>query len=172
MRTTLRRYWFVLPALASLATQCDETPRGTVPTGIATVEFTLESTPATLPPPEDQVAFEACLERMDKETNIRASWLDNPNTPEFDPDPVFMVEVSPNVFAATLRTVPTFVNATITVHDVNECRRNPILNVVVEGRAADGRVTEGVTANGTSLETVAGSDALVVFVGNDGIVSP
>jgi len=172
MRKKLRRYWFLLPALASLATQCDETPRGSVPTGIATVEFVLESTPAPDPPPEDQVAFEACLERMDKENNVRASWLDNPNTPEFDPDPVFLEEVSPNVFTATLRTVPTFVQATVTVHDVNECRRNPIINVIVEGRAADGRVVEGITANGTPLESVVGADALVVFVGNDGIVSP
>lgn len=171
MRKGLRRYWFLFPVLASLATQCDETPRGAVPTGIATVEITLESTPAPDPPPEDQVGFEVCLDRMDKENNIRASWLDDPNTPEFDPERVFLAEVSPNVFTATLRTVPANVQNTITVHDVNECRRNPIINAIVEGRAADGRVTEGVSANGTPLRTAVGADALLLIVSTDGVIS-
>ena len=167
---TLRRYWFLLPVLASLATQCDETPRGAVPTGIATVEFTLESKPAPLPPPEDQVGFEACLDRMDGANNVRASWRDDPRTPEFDPAPLFLDEVTPNLFVGTFRDVPTNVQATVTVHDVNECRRNPIINVTVEGRAADGRVIEGVTANETPLRTVVGADALLIVVGNDGVI--
>lgn len=168
---TLRQYWFLLPVLASLATQCDETPRGTVPTGIATIEVMLESTPAPLPPPEDQLAYDACLERMEKENNVRAAWLDDPNTPDFDPDRVFFDEVSPNVFTATVPGVPTGVQTTFTVHDINECRRNPIINVIEAGRAADGRVTEGVSVNGTLLERVVGADAFLIVVAGDGVVS-
>ena len=171
MRKRLRRCWVLLPAVASLATQCDETPRGAVPTGIATVEVRLESTPAPPPLPSDQEALDACLDRMAQENNVRASWRDDPNTPEFDPERVFLVEVSPNRFTATLRGVPTNVQTTLTVHDVNECRRNPIINVLEKGRAADGRVTEGVSANGTPLERVVGADAFLLMVGSDGVVS-
>jgi hypothetical protein len=168
---TLRQYWFLFPVLASLATQCDETPRGAVPTGIATIEVMLESTPAPLPPPADQVAYDACLERMENENNVRAAWLDDPNTPDFDPQRVFLDEVSPNVFRATVPGVPTGVQTTLTVHDINECRRNPIINVIVAGRAADGRVTEGVSANGTPLERVVGADAFLIVVAGDGVIS-
>ena len=69
---TLRQYWFLLPVLASLATQCDETPRGAVPTGIVTIEVMLQSTPAPLPPADQQTGFEACLDRMENENNVRA----------------------------------------------------------------------------------------------------
>ena len=168
---TLRQYWFLLPMVASLATQCDETPRGAVPTGIATIEVMLESQPAQLPPPDQMTGFEACLERMENENNVRAAWRDNPNTPDFDPERVFLDEVSPNLFVATLDGVPTGVQTTLTVHDVNECRRNPITNVVATGFAADGRVTEGVSINGTPLENVVGADAFLIVVRGDGVIS-
>ena len=168
---TLRQYWFLLPVLASLATQCDETPRGAVPTGIVTIEVMLESSPAPLPPADQQAGFEACLDRMENENNVRAAWLDNPNTPDFDPERVFFDEVAPNMFAATLDGVPTGVQTTLTVHDVNECRRNPILNALETGFAADGRVVEGVSANGTPLERVVGADAFLIVVAADGTIS-
>ncbi len=168
---TLRHYWFVLPVLASLATQCDETPRGAVPTGIASIEVMLESTPAPLPPSEQQTGFDACLNRMKNANNVRAAWLDDPSTPDFDPERVFFDEVSPNVFVATLDGVPTGVQTTLTVHDVNECRRNPIVNVLETGFAADGRVTGGVSANGTPLGTVVGANAFLIVVGGDGTIS-
>lgn len=168
---TLRQYWFLLPVLASLATQCDETPRGAVPSGIASIEVMLESTPAPLPPAADLDLLAACLDRMGNKNNVRPAWLDNPNTPEFDPDRVFLSEVTPNVFVATVPSVPVGVQTTLTVHDINECRRNPVINVIEQGRAADGRVTEGVSANGTPLERVVGADAFLIVVGADGTIS-
>ena len=40
----------------------------------------------------------------------------------------------------------------------------------IMNRPADGRVVDGVTANGTPLNTVVGNNALLLTVGADGIV--
>lgn len=169
MWKTLRRFWFLCPVLASLATQCDEAPRGSVPTSIVTVEIILVSTPVSEPPGKEE--FEACLDRLGKVGNhVRPSWRDNSNTTEFDPEPVPLVATNANTFTATFQDVPANVQLTLTVHDVNECRRHPVI-FGSPRRFADGRVTEGVTANGTPLRTIVGNDALVLVVGADGVVS-
>ena len=172
IRNALRRYWFVFPVLASLATDCQETPRGAVPTGIAAVEIVLQSRPA--PPPPDRRAVEDCLARLgDVGTHVRPSWRDNAFTRQFDPERVPLVETSPNTFAALFRDVPANVQLTLTVHDVNQCRRMPVIAGTpgVQGRFADGRVTTGVFANGTPLTTVVGNDALVLLVAPDGTIA-
>ena len=157
------------PVLASLATQCDEAPRGSVPTSIVTVEIVLASTPVGEPVEKEE--FEACLDRLGKVGNhVRPSWRDNSNTTEFDPEQVPLTETTVNTFSTIFQDVPANVQLTLTVHDVNECRRHPVI-LGSPGRLADGRVTEGVTANGTPLRTIVGNDALVLVVGADGVVS-
>ncbi len=169
MRDTVRRYWFLFPVLASLATQCEESPRGAVPTSIVRVEIVLTSVPAGLP--ADLEELENCLDRLgDVGNHVRPSWRNDRNTPAFDPEHVPLVETSPNTFVATFLDVPSNTQNTLTVHDENECRRNPVILGVAgqPGRLAEGRVTEGVTANGTPITTVVGNDALLLVVRPDG----
>ena len=163
MRKALRRYWFLLPVLASLATECGESPRGAVPSGVANVEIVLTSEPAG--EAEDQEEFGNCLDRMGEVgNNVRPSWRGetDPVTLLFVPDRVSLEETSPNRFVADFSDVPADFQNSVTVHDVNECRRNPL---------GDGRVTMGVTANGTPLTRVVGNDALALVVAADGTVS-
>ncbi len=172
IRKALRRCWFVFPVLASLATDCQQTPRGAVPTGIATVEIVLQSRPATPHPNRREV--ENCLARLGAVgTHVRASWRDNPFTSAYDPERVPLVATSPNTFAVLFRDVPASTQHTLTVHDVNQCERMPVLPGAtgVPGRLADGRVTTGVFANGTPLTTVVGNSAFVLVVAPDGTVA-
>ena len=93
MNLLKRRGWVLLPIVASMATQCDTTPRGVTPSPIASVELVLESLSA--PPASDANGFAACLNRWDvndDENHLRPSWRAN--------DPVALVEASPNVFTA------------------------------------------------------------------------
>ena len=76
MLTSLRRYWFLLPALASLATQCDETPRGVTPSPIVDVALVLRSVPAD--PPADLKGFLNCVDELEGLANhVRPSWRGN-----------------------------------------------------------------------------------------------
>ena len=160
MRNLLRRYWFLLPMVASLATQCDETPRGALPTRFIDATLVLTSAPAPLA--GDQDAFLGCIERMGSfDNHVRPSWRDNASTPQYDPEQVTLTEMSPNVFAADFFGTPVGLQNTMTVHDVNECRRNP------EG---DGRLTMGITLNGTSMTQVVGNDALLFIIDGDGMI--
>lgn len=172
IRNALRRWWFVFPVLASLATDCQQTPRGAVPTGIASVEIVLQSRPATPHPNRREV--ENCLARLGSVgTHVRPSWRDNPFTNVYDPERVPLVSTSSNTFAALLRDVPANTQHTLTVHDVNQCERMPVIPGAtgVPGLLADGRVTTGVFANGTPLTTVVGNSAFVLVVASDGTIS-
>ena len=156
MNVLKRRGWVLLPIVASMATQCDTTPRGVSPSPIASVELVLESLSA--PPASDTNGFAACLNRWDvndDENHLRPSWRSN--------DPVALVEASPNVFTADFPDVPVGVLNTMTVHDRNECARNPI---------GDGHVTMGVTVNGTLITRVVGVNALAFEVDEEGVVGP
>ena len=156
MNLLKRRGWVLLPIVASMATQCDTTPRGVTPSPIASVELVLESLSA--PPASDANGFAACLNRWDvndDENHLRPSWRAN--------DPVALVEASPNVFTADFPDVPVGVLNTMTVHDRNECARNPI---------GDGHVTMGVTVNGTLITQVVGVNALAFEVDEEGVVGP
>ena len=158
MRDLLRRYWFLLPMVASLATQCDETPRGALPTRFIDATLVLTSVPA--PPVGDLDA--GCIDRMGSSDNhVRPSWRDDASTPQYDPAQVTLAKMSPNIFAADFFDVPVGLQNTMTVHDVNECRRNP------EG---DGRLTMGITLNGTSITQVVGNDALLFVSDADGMI--
>lgn len=172
IRNALRRCWFVFPVLASLATDCQQTPRGAVPTGIATVEIVLQSRPATRHPNRREV--ENCLARLGTVgPHVRPSWQDNPFTATYDPERVPLVSTSPNTFAALFRDVPANTQHTLTVHDVSQCERMPVVPGAsgVQGLLADGRVTTGVSANGTPLTRVVGNNAFVLVVAPDGTVA-
>ena len=151
MLRTLRRYWLLFPILASLATQCGEAPRGTPPTMVASIEVQLTSVPA--PPPADTQEFENCLIRMQNVNHIEPSWRVGAVAS--------FVESAPNLFTASFADVPVDFQNTMTVHDVNECRREP---------EASGHVTTGVTVNGTPVTQVGGVGALVFIVSSDGTV--
>ena len=156
MRKLLRQYWVVLPVLASMATQCDQTPRPALPTMITSVDIVLTSVAADAPTDADgRVAFAACRQRMDGLPNhIRASWRGN--------DADLLTETSTNVWTATFFDVPVGFTNTMTVHDVSECARNP------EG---NGHVSMGVTVNGTVVDRVVGGDNALFFeVSADGSV--
>ena len=53
----------LLPIVASIAVQCDQAPRGGIPTLVVKVDLVLNSVPE--PPPADSDAFIDCLNRMD-----------------------------------------------------------------------------------------------------------
>ncbi len=147
MQRLLERYWVLFPILVSLATQCGESPRGAVPTLVRPAEVVLTSVPATVPKdPPESAAFQDCLLRMSSANNVRPSW-------EFD-EVVLLQENSPNVWAVTFGFVPVGLTNTMTVHDTNECARNP---------AGDGRVTMGVTVNGTAVDRVVGTNSTLTF---------
>ena len=142
-------------ALASMATDCEQSPRGLEPSPLVRVEIRLESMPAAEPPAEQQAAFERCLERMDQDNNVRPSWRNYAATT--------LTESAPNVFRAEFFDVPVNIVHTMTVHDRNECRREPL---------GEGRVAAGVSVNGTTLErVVAATRAFQFTVDEDGVVS-
>ena len=156
MRRLLRRYWVFFPILTSLATQCDETPRGAVPTTVASAEVVLTSVPAAAP--KDQAgaaAFQECLQRMNSANHVRPSWETDLVAP--------LSQVSPDVWAVTFNFVPVGFTNTMTVHDTNECARNP---------TGDGRVTTGVTVNGTVVDRVVGVNGTLAFeINADGMAT-
>ena len=162
MRDLVRRYWFLLPMVASLATQCDEAPRGAAPTSFTSATLALTSDPA--PPAADQQAFAACLAAMQIVSNhVRPSWRDEASTLAYDPELVELTETSPNVFTVEFNDVPVGLQNSMTVHDINGCRRDP------EG---DGRVTTGITLNGTPMtQIVEGSSALLFIIEGDGVIT-
>ena len=79
MRKFLRQFWVVVPVLASVATQCDQTPRGTIPSMLTSVNLVLTSVAADIPTdPDGLAAFGSCRQRMDGLPNhVRASWRGN-----------------------------------------------------------------------------------------------
>ena len=157
MLTPRRRSSLVLigaAALASTATECEQSPRGLVPSPLARVEIRLASEPAPDPTAEQRDAFEGCLVRMDQENSVKPSWRNYVATT--------MAETAPNVFAAEFFDVPVDILHTITVHDRNECRRET---------RGNGRVITGVSVNGTTLERVlVDTRALQFAVDGDGVV--
>ena len=168
---TKHRLWILLPILASLATDCEDSSRPTVPTSVTEVEVVLESMPAT---GARNAAVEACLAQMgDAGKHVRPSWRDSYFTAEFDPARVPLRPSGLNRFAARFDDVPVNTQLTLTVHDENQCVRRPLIPATLDrpGGLADGRVTTGVSANGTPLTRVVGNDALLLVVGADGVVS-
>ena len=154
MVNALRRYWFLFPVIASLATQCDESPRGAIPSLVVNVAFVLDSVPA--PPPADQQELVNCLNRMGGlQNHIRPSWRAN--------EVVLLPQVGENRFAEDFPDVPAGFQNTVTVHDVNECARDP------EGL---GHVTMGVSVNGTMLTRIldASNGVFTFIVNEDGTV--
>ena len=144
----------IAAAMASMATECERSPRGLLPSPLIRVEVRLESEPAAEPPADERAAFEGCLERMDQNNNVRPSWRDYA--------PTDMNETAPNVFTAEFFGVPVDALHTMTVHDRNQCRRDP--------RGA-GRVTMGVSVNGTTLERVVETTGAFQFtIDEDGVV--
>ena len=142
-------------ALASMATDCEQSPRGLEPSPLIRVEIRLESMPASEPPAEQQDAFERCLARMDQDNNVRPSWRDYAATT--------LNEAAPNIFTAEFFDVPVNVVHTMTVHDRNECRRDTL---------GQGRVAAGVSVNGTTLErVVAATRAFQFTIDEEGVVN-
>ena len=141
--------------LASMATDCERSPRGLEPSPLVRVEIRLDSEPAAEPPADRQADFERCLERMGNDNNVRPSWRDY--------TPATLTETGPNVFQAEFFDVPTGVVNTMTVHDRNQCRRDPL---------GQGRVTTGITVNGTIPgRVVAATGAIQFSVDGDGTVT-
>ncbi len=149
-----RQSWVLLPIVASMATQCETTPRGVTPTQVASVELILRSVSAPLTADAD--AFAVCLARMDNlENHVRPSWRSD--------DAVLLIETSPDMFEADFQDVPVGVVNTMTVHDRNECARDP---------NGQGHVTMGVTVNGTPITRVVGANALAFELDERGTVVP
>ncbi len=142
-------------AAASMASECEQSPRGLVPSPLARIEIRLRSEPAPDPPAQQQTTFELCLVRMDQENKVKPSWRDYASTT--------LTETAPNVFAAEFFDVPVSIRHTITVHDRNQCRRAPL---------GDGRVVTGVSVNGTTLERfIPATNALQFSIDEDGVVT-
>lgn len=140
-------------ALASMATECERSPRGLVPTPLVRIEVGLRSEPAAEPAAGRQADFERCLERMG-DNHVKPSWRDYQRAA--------LTETAPNVFSAEFPGVPADALHTMTVHDRNQCRREP---------GGEGRVTSGVSVNGTVLERVVPATGAFQFtVGADGVV--
>ncbi len=143
-----------------MAVQCDQAPRGGVPTLVAKVDLVLNSVPE--PPSADTDAFIDCLNRMDGlQNHVRPSWRSSQEQPSGAP--ILFTETSPNVWEALFFDVPVDFLNTMTVHDTNECARNP------DGM---GHVISGVTVNGTEIRTVVGARALAFELDEDGSVKP
>jgi hypothetical protein len=153
MLTALRRYWFLLPALASLATQCDEMPRGVAPSPIVDAALVLRSVPAD-PPADLNIGFLNCLDELEGlASHVRPSWRGNVV--------VLLQETGPNVFSADFNDVPASVQNTMTVHDQNECARNIF---------SQGHVRMGVFVNGVEVTNVIGPGVLTFVIKADGTV--
>ncbi len=141
-------------ALASMATECEQSPRGLEPSPLARIEIRLRSEPAPEPSADQQETFESCLTRMDNDNHVKPSWRDYAATT--------LVETAPDVFAAEFFDVPVNIVHTMTVHDRNQCRREPL---------GEGRVTAGVVVNGTTLgRFVPATNALQFTVDEEGVV--
>jgi len=163
MSKVLRRFWILLPILASTATECDETPRGAVPSLIAPAELVLVSQVEELP--VDDPLFQICLSRMEQVLpHVRPSWRASPAEPGGQ---IVVLEERPpasNRFVANFLDVPVDFMNIMTVHDVNECARDPL---------KDGHVTMGVFINGTEITQVVGDNGALGFRLNaDGSVQP
>ena len=156
MQRALRYYWILLPVLASMATECGQTPRGVMPTSVTSVELILASVPAQVPTDlESKADYDACLRRMGVQNNVRPSWEGR--------QMIFFEPSGSDVWSVVLTNVPVGFTNTMTVHDTNECAREP------EG---DGRVVTGVTANGTVVDLVVGENRTLSFeVSRDGSVT-
>ena len=151
-----RHYWLILPIVASIGTQCSESPRGLLPTEIATIVLRLYSQSAAESTSTSGLFLE-CLQRMGVENSVVPSWRNG--------EVVALNEANPNVYTYTFRDVPTnFVN-TMTVRDRNQCRRDP---------NGDGSVVTGVTVNGTPIESVVPGTRMLTFrLDSDGkVLSP
>lgn len=145
----------VAAAAASLASECEQSPRGLEPSPLAVIEIRLQSEPAPDPPAEERAAVERCLARMEQDNNVKPSWRDYA--------PTTLTETAPHVFAAQFFDVPMNFRHTLTVHDRNQCRREPV---------GDGRVTTGVSVNGTVLERfLPATGALQFAIDGDGVVT-
>lgn len=141
-------------ALASTAAECEQSPRGLAPTALIRIEIRLDSVPAGDPPADQQANLERCLTRMEQDNKVKPSWQNYVST--------VLVETAPNVFTAEFFDVPANIVHTITVHDRNECRREP---------GGEGRVVTGVSVNGTTLEhVITTTRALQFAVDDDGAV--
>ena len=141
-------------ATASMASECEQSPRGLEPSPLVRIEIRLDSEPAAEPPATAQEAFERCLDRMDQNNKVKPSWRDYAATT--------LTETAPNVFETEFYDVPVNVVHTMTVHDRNQCRREPL---------GEGRVSTGVSVNGTALELVIpATNALQFAVTEDGVV--
>ncbi len=152
MLVVLRRYWFLVPVLVSLANQCSESPRGTLPTPIVAIDLVLNSSSEL--PPADQQGFNGCLNRMNGlQNHVRPSWRNNEVT--------LLEETTPTVFRVSFPDVPANFQNTMTVHDTNECARDP---------GGQGHVTSGVTVNGVEITRNLGGGVLGFIVQEDGTV--
>ena len=144
----------VAAALASTASDCEQSPRGLEPSPLATIQVRLESEPAGEPAAGQQAAFEGCLTRLGEDNNVKPSWRDYVATT--------MTETTPNNFEAQFFDVPVNIIHTMTVHDRNQCRRD---------QRRDGRVTTGVSVNGTRIERVIReTNALQFAVDEEGVI--
>lgn len=165
MPTSLRKLWILAPMMASLAIDCERSPTGAVPTAIIPAEIVLASIPAD--PPEDTELFIQCLNRMDGlQNHLRPSWRATQAEPGGEAvlfERISADGVVPVLWRARFFDVPSDFLNTMTVHDTNECARNPV---------GDGHVTTGVTVNGTEITAVTGNDALVFELNPDGTVKP
>ena len=150
MRDFLQRYWVVVPMLASMASCSDQysSPRGTMPTQVVSIDLVFKSVGAPVPiDSTGATAYKSCLQRMDGLPNhIRGSWRGNEIS--------VLAETSPNMWSATFYDVPVGFTNTMTVHDTNECARDP------EG---NGHVVRGITVNGTVVDQVVGGDKTLAF---------
>lgn len=150
------RIWVLAPILASLATQCDESPRGTAPSLIVSVELRLDSVPAEEPTDETEARmYGFCLQRMSYANHVRPSWRAR--------EEILLEEVAPSVFVASFNDVPVNFNNNIIVHDENECRREP---------RGSGRVVTGVSINGQPVRRLVGPGVLGFRISADGVVDP
>ena len=134
-----------------MATDCKESPRGVQPTQIVTAEFRLRSQSAPIPPAGSQRAFQDCLTRMKSETNVVPSWRSG----AAGLDVVTLTESAANVFTMQFNDIPVDIANSMTVRDVNECRRNP---------DGDASVVTGVTINGTPIQRVVPGTRTLTFV--------
>ena len=142
----------VVAALASMATDCEQDRAG----------WSRPSSPGSRSvwkairrlPPRTRRLSRFAWPAWTTENNVKPSWRSYAATT--------LTEMAPNVFEAEFFDVPIDIVHTITVQDRNQCRREP---------RGNGRVTTGVTINGTRLERVLpDTNALQFAVDEDGTV--